>query len=220
LLGANGGPLDFINPLNLPTPAHTYTVLLFGGSLSQHVRLTGALSGQGNLALTGAISGVNTGMLELAADNSAFSGNVVLNATSGGHLMLGNANALPASAGLNFAGTSASNANTLILNDVTTDFTRAVGTGPGQVQWTGTGGFSAAGATRRVNLGGTATPALVQWGSGGFVPSGSALVLAAAGDSLIDFRNPIDLNNGNRTFLIGNGGTAELSGVLSNGSVT
>src|SRR5207342_794942 len=75
----------------------------------------------------------------------------------------------------------------------------------------------ATGGNRFVNLGGAG--ATVTWGAGSFVPTGSWLNFAAtsAGDSEIDFRNPINLNGAARTINIGTGGTARLSGVLSSG---
>ena len=43
------------------------------------------------------------------------------------------------------------------------DFTRGLGTGASQVQFTGSGGFSAFGGSRVVNLGGVSAP--VTWGA-------------------------------------------------------
>jgi autotransporter-associated beta strand protein len=92
-------------------------------------------------------------------------------------------------------------------------FTRGLGTGPGLVQWTGSGGFGCWSGTYTVNLGGHATPDTVVWGQSGFVPDGSALMLSGA-----DFRNPIDLAGGSRT-IFANSNNSTLSGAVSNGSL-
>ena len=55
------------------------------------------------------------------------------------------------------------------------DFTRSLGTGAGQVQFTANGGgFSAVGANRVVNL---SSSAALTWGSGSFLPNGAPLML-------------------------------------------
>jgi autotransporter-associated beta strand protein len=106
------------------------------------------------------------------------------------------------------------------------DFTRGLGTGVTQVQWTtsgtafASGGFAAFGANRVVNLGGAS--ATVQWTQGSFVGNGSDLILGAStADSMVDFQNPIDLFGAARIVRVENGSAAidaRLSGRLSNGS--
>lgn len=106
-------------------------------------------------------------------------------------------------------------------------FTRSLGTGAGQVRWTGAGsaGFSASGGKMTVNIGGSATPQTLTWGSSNFVASGSTLRFGSAtADSETDFRNPINFNTDWRNFSVSdNPGTdadfATLSGVLSNGGL-
>ena len=59
------------------------------------------------------------------------------------------------------------------------DFTRNLGTGPGQVQFTANGGgFSAVGGNRVVNLGNSA--ALTWGGSGSFLPDQAPLMLGTS----------------------------------------
>lgn len=104
-------------------------------------------------------------------------------------------------------------------------FTRGLGTGAGQVQWTGTGGFSAHGGKLTVAIGGTASPTPLTWGSGNFVPAYSALVFGSTtADSETEFMNSIDLAGAARTVsVIDNpfsaGDFATLSGTLSNRSL-
>ena len=98
-------------------------------------------------------------------------------------------------------------------------FTRSVGTGEEQVQWTGDGGFSAFGGDRTVNLSGGG----VTWDSGSFVPDGNALLLSSTyADSTIDFQNDINLGGAQREVRVANGSAAvdgELSGNLTNGGL-
>jgi len=100
-------------------------------------------------------------------------------------------------------------------------FTRNLGTGPGQVQFTvNGGGFAAVGANRVVNLGGAS--ATLTWGSssGSFLPDQAALLLGTpSSDSTVNFQNPINLLNlgdGLQTVWVTAGsGTASVSAQLS-----
>jgi autotransporter-associated beta strand protein len=100
------------------------------------------------------------------------------------------------------------------------DFTRALGTEAGQVQWSATGGFAAYGADRAVRLG-DGSP--VTWNAGDFVPDGASLVLgAASADKTLDFQNGIDLGAASRTIQVEDGSAdvdARLSGKLTNGAL-
>ncbi len=103
-----------------------------------------------------------------------------------------------------------------------TDFTAALGTGNGQVQFTGSGGFGALGGTRIVNIGGAG--GTMTWNAGNFVPTGSSLILSGPNsDSTTRFLNPVDLNSGAGR-ITSLGGTAaidaELAGNISNGTLT
>jgi len=147
---------------------------------------------------------VGTGPLQLLGANS-YSGPTII---AGGSLTATDGVGLPTASNLALAG------GTVLLTNGQT-FTRAVGTDPGQVQWTTGGGVTAASGTATVNLGGHATPDALTWGAGGFVPDGSTLLLSATSGGTIVFQNPINLAGGDRAFV---GGT--LSGALSNGGVT
>jgi fibronectin-binding autotransporter adhesin len=123
-------------------------------------------------------------------------------------------------------------------------FTRALGTGAGQVQFAGSGGFAAYGGERVVNIGGASATMIwnnAGWNdtnptpnyvSGGFVPSEASLILGASdATGTIDFQNPIRLLNssGNlivlqRMIQVENGSApvdARISGVINNdGGIT
>jgi len=107
-----------------------------------------------------------------------------------------------------------------VLGNDTASFTRSLGTGPEQVQWTGSGGFAAFGGILTVTIGGLAAPTPLVWGSGGFVPSGDALMFDSTSDGLIEFKNPINLNGAARTVTVNSSGAyAKMSGGLSNGGL-
>lgn len=103
--------------------------------------------------------------------------------------------------------------NGLTITESADTFTRSLGNGAGEVQFTGGGGFRAVGGDRIVNLGGEG--AQVVWGAGGFVADGSAFILASDNTRKITFANAIDFGNASRTVQVNDNSTAELSGVLS-----
>ncbi len=190
LLGSaiSNATLNFQNPIDFGSSLRTINVSK--GSASCDAYLNGALTGTAGFEKSG------PGTLELAAANT-YSGPTVV---SGGILGLGNANALPG--GTAFSGGSS---NLVLAGGVvelrTSDFYRGLGTGPDQVQFTGSGGFSgsiASSLNRVVNLGGQSAP--VAWGVGGFVPDGSTFILGATGaGGILDFQNPVNLGSSSRT---------------------
>jgi fibronectin-binding autotransporter adhesin len=92
-------------------------------------------------------------------------------------------------------------------------FSRALGTGAGQVQWTGDGGFSALTGSMTVRLdGGTSA---VTWGGGSFVPTGQSLFL----EGQVDFQNDINLAAIDRTVRVGIYGPTQISGSITNGNL-
>jgi len=140
-------------------------------------------------------TGIESGVLRITHDD-AISGNLRL---SGGIFELGSGN-----------------------------FARTLGSGTTQVRWGDTsnpalsasGGFSAYGGGRTVSLlDAQGDLASLTWGTGGFVGNNSALLLSSRyADSLIDFRNSIDLNGANREIRVERGQTnayAILSGNIT-----
>ncbi|NCA02771.1 MAG: hypothetical protein EBS87_11540, partial [Sphingomonadaceae bacterium] len=171
--------VTFANPINFGAAQRTVDVA--NGAAAVDATLSGFLTGTGGLTKAG------DGVLALTGTN-LYTGQTVVN---GGVLRLAAANALPggtaATGGLdnlNFAGGA--------VELAAGDFTRAVGTAAGQVQFTGTGGFAAVGANRTVNLGGAAAP--LTWGTAGFLPDAAALILATpTATGTLTFANPIAL---------------------------
>lgn len=114
-------------------------------------------------------------------------------------------------------------------NGITGGFTRAIGTGDGQVSFAGEGGgFSAIGGTQTVNFGGA--NGQVDWGGAGFSANaalwfnGSNSLGGASAfnaDSEVNVTNDILLSNGGmrRVFVVDNNGSttdqARFSGVIS-----
>ncbi len=103
--------------------------------------------------------------------------------------------------------------NGVTVTESLSTFTRELGTGAGQVQFVGSGGFQAVGGDRTVNLGGAG--ATVTWGEGGFVGDGHRLVLASSNNTTkLTFANGIDLNGANRDIEVQANSLAEISGVI------
>jgi autotransporter-associated beta strand protein len=193
--------LTFQNPIDLNGAIRTIHVDKGAAMIDAVISSPITSSGVGGFVKTGA------GTLSLGGPN-AYSGGTTVN---GGLLLLNNATALPGGTGT-AGGTSSLTINGGVVGLGAGDFLRGLGAGPDQVQWTGSGGFAAAGADRVVNLGGAG--AQVQWGAGGFVPNGSTLILGSVIDPhTVDFQNPIDLAGGVRTIEFD--GNATLSGAIS-----
>ncbi len=199
---------EFRNAINFGGAARTITVNDNPATSADFATLTGVLS-NGSLLKSG------DGLLVLKGTNNYSGGTTI----GGGTLRATEGTTLPAAGNLILAGG-------IFEATGATTFTRTLGTGGGQVQWTGSGGFSTKGAKLTVAIGGTASPTALTWGSGGFVPDGCALVLGSAtADSETEFRNNLDLGGATQTVTVNDnpasgGDFANLSGVLSNGGLT
>ncbi len=174
-------------------------------------------SRDGVLTLNGAIGGARSftklgdGVVVFGANNT-YTGATII---EGGALRVSNTNQIDGS-NLQLNGGVLEIAGDLDTGN-TGEFTRSLGTGTSEVQWTGDGGFSAFGADRTVRLNnGTAQ---VTWGSGNFVGAGSALLLSSDyATHTLTFANAIVLGNQIREIRVANGSAAvdgTLSGVLS-----
>ncbi|MCF7689628.1 MAG: autotransporter-associated beta strand repeat-containing protein [Cephaloticoccus sp.] len=121
-----------------------------------------------------------------------------------------------------------SGSSNLVLNggvrELTGNFTGNLGTGGGQVQWSGDGGFSASGSNRTVTLNNNATTALT-WGStANFIGDGDTLILGSqSANRTLIFNNTVNLGGANRTIKVVDGSAttdARMNRVISNGSLT
>lgn len=194
----------------------------------------GGLSGSGTIndSVAGAItltvgagnsSGTYTGTLTNGSGTVSVSktgtGGVVLNGTNsytGATSIVGGMlgfTSLPASSNVNMNGGD--------LGLAGGNFTAALGTGNGQVQFTGTGGFAAVGADRSVNIG-SGIPLV--WGTtANFLPAASTLLLGnSAATNMVTLQNTLDLGGSVRTIQVDRGSgpvDARISGVVSNGGI-
>ncbi|MCC6356716.1 MAG: autotransporter-associated beta strand repeat-containing protein, partial [Verrucomicrobiae bacterium] len=216
-LTLNGGTLRATNTFAMLANRGT-TLGASGGTIevdgSRFVTNLGGIFGSGGLTKSG------NGVLILTKD-SEYSGNTVV---AGGVLRLDQTNALPGGT-LGAGGPG----NLMLTNGGiiglgATNLTLGLGTGAGQIQFTGDGGFAAYNATanRTVNIGGAG--ATLTWGSGGFVPDGNALILATTDSTnTLILANGINLGAGSvatqREFRVNNAGSvgddASLVGVIS-----
>jgi len=161
---------------------------------------TMAFFGFGQTILSGTTT-ASTGQLNLGNPAVVTPDTHLLSIGSGHTVSLRGAAALPAG-NLNFA-------NNAVLELGNGDFTRALGTGPGEVQLaTATGGgWAAHGANRAVNLGGASAP--VVWGQSSppFLYQavsgddyGDLILGSATATHTVDFQNLIQLNSGQSSF--------------------
>jgi len=80
---------------------------------------------------------------------------------------------------------------------LTEDFTGGLGPGPGQVSWTGSGGFAAVGGDRVVQIGGS--PAMISWASQYFIGNGNTLILGDPNaDGTLIWDKALNLGGANR----------------------
>ncbi len=113
-------------------------------------------------------------------------------------------------------------ANTVLESGA--DIIRPGGSGVGEMRvqngnaaaWSG---FSARGGDITVAFGSEASPASLTWGTAPFNPGQKFILNVSTADSVLDFRNAINLNAATRTFRV-DAAQARLSGILSTASGT
>jgi len=158
----------------------------FGGRAGRADNLTILRVTQTNTQQSHAFTKVGSGLITLSGTNNWWMGTTNIN---GGVLRLGPASYTYLPTGNIRLGTFGILGGILELTDA--DFTRNVGTGVYEIQWTGQGGFSAFGANRSVTLNGGAT---LTAGQDGFLSNNATLLLNSRyADAEINFTNPINL---------------------------
>lgn len=224
-LGSTSGAVTAVSGLNYLAPSASFTfsasrnfvvnsgAALFIGDRGQTNTLAGQLSGGGQFGPGYVSQGQR---LILTGNNSGFTGQYMVN----GHLRATEGTSLSSNANLMFTGRDQNNQGNL---ETSGTFSRALGSGAGQVQWQNQsgyagGGFAAVGGPLTVNIGSNGTPDTLTWGTGYFLPQNGALNLgtSVATDDLT-FLNSIALNGAQRRINVGAAGTtkATMSGELS-----
>jgi autotransporter-associated beta strand protein len=203
----------------------------FTGTVGGTVTIAGAntrIGGAGTLAINGVVTGgqpitkVGAGVTTFAGANT-YTG---ITTVSGGVLRLNHLTALPggidATVGASESGLTINGGGIVGLGNG--DFTRALGAGNGQVQFTGGGGFAAYTADRSVNFGGLGVPATVTWATTGTGLGGQTLILGAADSThMVTVANPLTLGTSLRTIQVNNGSAstdAALSGDINGTAAT
>ncbi len=201
--------VGFQNPIDLNGAVRTITVNDGNNTATALIDVDlsgGVINGTG----TGGLTKNGAGTLRLSAA-STYTGQTFAN---GGVLLLNHANAVPGGIGMTGGTSNLRIGGGGVIGLGVGDFTRELGTGVTQVQWTGGGGFSANGADRVVNIGGAG--ATMTWGVGGFVPNGSAMNLGTTSAThTVDFQNPIDLGGTTRSLDIGEAVAVPVDAVIS-----
>lgn len=217
LAGIKSDKMNIFNEVSgTSSPGTASNASIVGGS-SEISTLTANVAGGITFEYWGNIGGAGTNENNIAlvktgtgtqgiGGASTYVGDTVI---EGGMLRLDSTTALSASSHLLLDG------GVLGLN--AGNFTWELGTGAGQVEFRGSGGFAASGAVRTVNLGGAGAP--VSWGGSNFLASGDAFILSdTAANNTVEFANGINLGAENRVVQVENGsGTVDgrLTGVVT-----
>jgi len=128
------------------------------GSLNAYAVLSGELSGTGTGVSGSGITKTGTGLLELASSNNSYTGLTTIREGS----LLGN---IPSASNIRLSGG---------VLGLSSDFTRSLGTGAGQVRWQAPGGgFAAYGGDRVVRLNNNTNQ--INWTANNFVGNNGEL---------------------------------------------
>jgi len=205
---SNTGVISGLGTLNLGAAGLIVTV---ADNIANVVDLSWQMNG---LTGSGTLTKAGAGTLDLRG--------IAANSFGGSYLL--NAGALAGSTSL---------AGNINLNggvfETSGTFSRSLGTGATEVQWTATGtgggGFAASGGTLIVALSGAPEP-LVWGGTTNFVPSGAPLIFGStSANNTVDFTHGLNLNGAARTVQVIDNTTstddkAVLSGAITNGGLT
>ena len=226
-LGSNVTYLSANNPLgalisgnlSLGSADRTFTI---GDSTTALIDtlISAAISGAGGLVKDGA------GTMELTGANTYTGPTTITNG-----ILQANDNAGLPGAGSPGGGSNLRLPGGILQSDgsAPVTFSRALGTGPTQVQWSSTnrnGGFAGGGAKLTVNIGGNTPPDTLLWSGANFVsyPNGQLLLSSASATAEVELRNNMNLAgmSASRIIQVGDnansaGDFATISGVITNG---
>jgi autotransporter-associated beta strand protein len=160
---------------------------------------------------TGGLTKVGAGTLVLNQANT-YTGTTT---AGGGVLKLDHADALGAGGGTS---NLTINGGIVGLTANSGNFTRTIGIGGTQVQWTGNGGFAAYDGTRTVLFSGTS----INWTATNFIGTDNTLVLGSSvANGTVDWQQAISMAGATRTVQVSNGSAAVdaiMSGNIAGGS--
>lgn len=215
LLGAGSADstLTFANALSFNNAQREIRVA--DGSAAVDGNLSGRIRGGNNGTGTGGLIKTGTGTLELSYTGTGANDYSGATEIRGGALRITTTDGLSANSTVQLNG-GVLEIGTDLNGGTGGDYSPSLGNAAGNLQWTSSGGFSAASAARTVTLaGGTA----LTWGTtGNFVSSASSLLFGATGsDNTVTLTNDIGLgSSGTRTIQTTQGTSSTLaSGVLS-----
>ncbi len=215
LLGSDyaDSTLTFANTLSLNGAQREIRVA--NGSSAVDGNLSGRIRGGNNGTGTGGLIKTGAGTLELSytgAGANDYSGDTEI---QGGALRVTTVDSLSANSNIQLHG-GVLEIGTDLNGGTSGDYSPTLGTAAGNLQWTGSGGFSAASAARTISLNGGA---VLTWGTtSNFVTSSSSLIFGATGaDSTVTLANALSLGaSGTRTIQTVEGtSSAVASGTLS-----
>lgn len=212
------GGVVFENGIDLNGATRTVALDGFTGVNPTGHRITGAIvnsTGTAGLTVDGG------GLLTLTGANTYTGQTTVRNAT----LRAIDGQGLPATSNLNLAGLTGMAAYGAFESNGSSTFSRSLGTGPGQVQFTnGNGALSAHDGTLTVQLnGGTGT---IAWGATGFPGNFESLRFGSSSfNGVVDFQNGLNLGGDVRSISVNVPGTrasglVRMTGVIANGGLS
>jgi len=219
LLGSDyaDATLTFANALSLNDAQREIRVS--NGSAAVDGNLSGRIRGGNNGTGTGGLIKTGAGTLELSysgAGANDYSGDTEIR---DGALRVTTVDSLSTNSNFQLNG-GVLEIGTDLNGGTGGDYSPNLGTAAGNLQWTGSGGFSAASATRTITLNGGA--ALIWGTTSNFVSSSSSLIFGATGsDNTVTLSNALSLGaSGTRTIQTVQGtnsavSSATLSGVVS-----
>ena len=205
------------------TPTNTFTGTLTLNATSnistgwadKTMNWTGVITGAGGLVIDKLHFTQQPGIFNITNTGNNYLGSTTINTGT----VQFTANALP-SGNLKFGGTFGNGGNFgtgqyVLSATAGSTFTRALGTGANQVQFTGDGGgFTAIGAPATVDFGGAG--ATLDWQTSGGFDANSSLVMnmGTGANNAITVNNPINLNSGVRR-IVDNTNNMTYAGVIS-----
>jgi len=173
-------------------------VVSIGGGSNRAIgaTLTAPIIGTGGLSVSGSRGPLVLGVANTFSGTAAIGGGSAAGTTV---VQIDDPAALPTTANLNLKN------GIVMLTATSGNFSRSIGTGNNQVQLNGGGGFAASGGDRTVTLGGST----ISWnGTNSFAKTSPFMLGHASADSTITLTNALNLSNGTRTVLVGDGSAA------------